>query len=77
MESNHYLVKDLYIAANLLASGKRLLQLQQEGRFYWFVFENKLECEYLTTLYWKEENSLPPKIYADALRTLKDRLFAT
>lgn len=69
-------VKDIYAASALFGAGKKLLRLQREGKFYWFVFENKLGCEKLLDKYWQGKNIIPPRVYADAIRTLKDRLFS-
>ncbi len=69
-------VKDIYAAAALFANGKKLLRLQREGKFFWFVFENKLDCEELLNKYWSGEDLVSSRTYADAIRTLKDRLFS-
>lgn len=69
-------VKDIYAAAALFAEGKKLLRLQGEGKFFWFVFENKSDCEELLNKYWSGENLVSSRAYADAIRTLKDRLFS-
>lgn len=73
---NEFLTKDIYEAAALYAYGQKLLGLQRERTFFWFVFEGKVESEKLSQQYWQSENPIPPKSYADAIKTLKDRLFA-
>lgn len=69
-------IKDIYASAFLLATGKRLIGLQKDGNFYWFVFEDKLACEQLLDEYWRGEGMVSPRSYADACRTLKDRIFS-
>jgi len=71
-----FLTKDLQIAASLLASNAKLLRLDQESNFYWFVFENKSLCEKLSTDYWNNELQVSAKSYSNALKELKDRLFS-
>lgn len=69
-------VKDIYVAATLLSYGKNLIRLEREGKFFWFVFSSKSECEEIISMYWNDKGSIPPKKYAEAMRTLKDRLFS-
>jgi len=69
-------VKDIYAASALFAEGKKLLRLQRDGKLFWFVFENKEECEQSLNKYWSGESSISMRVYADAIRTLKDRLFS-
>ena len=72
---NRYLTKDLYEASALCALGCKLIELKNEGKFYWFIFEGS-DCQKLASQYWTEEISVNAKRYADAIRTLKDRIFA-
>ena len=71
-----YKTKDFYEASALLASKLKLLNLEQESKFYWFVFDDFVECSRVSNLFWGNELSVLAKDYADAIRTLKDRLFA-
>lgn len=71
-----YLVKDLYEAAYLFSQRKSLERLQQENNYFWFVFSDKKSCEYLSSQYWSGKAQGNIKDYADALKTLKERLFA-
>lgn len=70
-----FFTKDLQEAGAILASGIKLLRLQRENNFYWFVFENQ-ETQEICNKFWSGELALPVKLYSDSLRTLKDRLFA-
>ena len=71
----YYRTKDLYEASAIYASEKKLLRLEREGKFYWFIFEGS-ECEELADQYWTGEMNVNAKAYADAIRSLKDRVFA-
>lgn len=68
--------KDLSEAAALLCQRARLLRLEEEQNFYWFVFANQSVCEDISNSYWSGELQVSAKSYADSLRNLKDRLFA-
>ncbi|MBL7130924.1 MAG: hypothetical protein ISS45_05955 [Candidatus Omnitrophica bacterium] len=69
-------VKDLYLAAFLYSSNLKLLCLRKESDFFWFIFEDKHKAEQLANQFWRKEAEGNIKVYAEALRTLKDRLFA-
>jgi hypothetical protein len=74
-KNNLYLTKDLYEASFLYAKRLKLLKLEKEDDFYWFVFEDKEKAEILSNQYWMREGEVIPKEYAEAIRTLKDLLF--
>ncbi|MCM8784248.1 MAG: DUF5659 domain-containing protein [Candidatus Omnitrophica bacterium] len=75
-ENDVFLTKDLYEASFLYANRLKLLDLQKEDRFYWFVFENKELAEELSKKYWQREAPIDASTYAEAIRSLKDRLYA-
>lgn len=72
----NYKTKDLYEASLIYAKGQKFLGLESESKFFWFVFESKEECKRLANEYWQGSVAVNAKAYADALRTLKDRIFA-
>lgn len=73
---NEYKTRDLHEAAFLYAKGKKLLRLEGGGREFWFIFDDTEACELLVDTYWSKEAQVIVKEYVDALRTLKDRIFA-
>ena len=68
--------KDLPEAGALLASEAKLLRLDKEQDFCWFIFENKTLCEQLSASFWSGELQVSAKAYSTALKELKDRLFS-
>lgn len=66
--------KDLYESAFLYSQGQELVRLEKDGNVFWFVFTDRGVCSQLSNEYWSGKSSA--KIYADAIRTLKDRIFA-
>ncbi len=68
--------KDFYEACCLVAKKQKLLTLEKDTSFYWFVFESYDTCRKISDSYWRNELTVFAKDYADAIRTLKDRLFA-
>lgn len=71
-----YLVKDLYEAAFLYSQGKELRDLRRENNFYWFVFEDKKDCEKSAADYWSGKAIGNIKSYSESIRILKERLFS-
>lgn len=72
---NEYLTKDLGEAAALVSKGVKLIRLEKNSNFCWFVFE-KNNSEETSSKYWSGDLRVGAKKYNDSLRTLKDRLFA-
>ena len=70
-----YSTNDLYLAGGLLASGRKLLRLDWLGGRASFIFEDLAKCEQASRLYWSGNLRVAAKGFADALRTLKDRLY--
>lgn len=75
LSQKEFFTKDLNEAGAILASGIKLLRLDREANFYWFVFEDKSTQE-VCNKFWSGELMLNAKQFSDALRSLKDRLFA-
>lgn len=72
----NYKTKDLYEAALLFASGVKLVGLVGEARQSFFVFEEEAKCQKLSDAYWAGEAKVVARYYSEAIRSLKDRLFA-
>lgn len=72
-----YRTKDIYEASALVASSVTLLKLEADSGFYWFVFEDHDSCRTISDNYWSNQLSVFAKDYADAIRSLKDRIFAS
>lgn len=73
---NEYKTRDLHEAAFLYAKGKKLLRLEGGDREFWFIFDGVENCRILANSYWAREAEVVVVEYVDALRTLKDRIFA-
>ena len=71
-----YKTKDFYEASCLIAKKVKLISLEKDTSFYWFCFENWDASRKISDLFWRNELNVSAKDYADAIRTLKDRLFA-
>ncbi|OGM02648.1 hypothetical protein A2115_00565 [Candidatus Woesebacteria bacterium GWA1_41_8] len=71
-----FTTKDLYISALCYAKGMKLERIEREGRVCWFVFVDKKRGEQLQQDFITKTVEVNAKDYSDALRTLKDLLFA-
>jgi hypothetical protein len=76
MNKDVYLTKDLYEAAALYSLNKKFVGLKEDSGFYWFQFEDKQGCEQIADGFWSKKINVNAKAYAEAIRTLKDRIFA-
>ncbi len=68
--------KDIYEAAALIAAKAKFLLLEPDNGFYWFLFSDPHNCRTLSDAYWRNELKVSAKDLTEAIRTLKDRLFA-
>lgn len=73
--NNQFMTRDIHEAAAIFSAGVRFIGLQQGQGFYYFVFEADKANE-VSSKYWSGELKADLKKYSDALRTLKDRLYA-
>jgi hypothetical protein len=73
---NTYQTKDLYEAAFLYSCRIKLLGLEGENNYYWFVFENKSLADEMAYKYWQREGLVEAYAYAEAIRLLKNRIYA-
>lgn len=74
--NNFYTISDFYIAAFILASGKKLVDLDRSNpKKVVFLFDDPIGCRVLTMQYWqgKEVKGID---LADAIRQLKARLYS-
>lgn len=79
MEQQHnnlFVTKDLYLSALLYAKGIRLQKIDRQGRVCWFIFEDKNQSQLLYQKFIDKAVDVNAKDYTDALRTLKDLVFA-
>ena len=76
MKLSTYKTKDLYEGAYLCAQSQKLLELEMEGKFFWFIYEDQEKCQKLADEYWQGTAIVNAKGYASAIRDLKDRVFA-
>lgn len=76
MTDQQFKTKDLYEASFLCAVGKKLVNLEQEGKVFWFVFEDSQSCIKDINAYWQGEKEVNARDFAFAIKRLKDRIFA-
>lgn len=67
--------KDLFLAAGLLASGKKLIRLDWQDNKAFFVFLDREKCAEAEMAHWQGTLKVSTKAYADAIRCIKDRLY--
>lgn len=68
--------KDIYEAGALIAADLLFVGLEPGAGFYWFVFDDETACRKVADTFWSNRLRVSAKDYAEAIRSLKDRLFA-
>lgn len=76
MNSSTYRLKDMYLAAYLFSQGIELKGVERAGKTCWFVFADKSTCEKMANLYWSDQAEAKIKSFVEAIRSLKDIIFA-
>lgn len=73
-----YNTTDLYLAAYILTKEIELLKIERvlNSKQCIFVFGNPPACKKAVKEFWNKKGSVIPKVYAEAIRNLKDRVFA-
>lgn len=71
-----YKTKDLGEAASLVTAHCRLIKLEPEQGFFWFMFDDPATCRKTSDAYWNNELVVRAKDLMDSVRSLKERLFA-
>lgn len=70
-------VRDLNVAAYLLASGEVVLvKSDRRDKQVFFHFSTKEKAEELINKYWSDTHPLAPRNVSNALRSLKDLIFS-
>ncbi|PIY71579.1 hypothetical protein COY87_05440 [Candidatus Roizmanbacteria bacterium CG_4_10_14_0_8_um_filter_33_9] len=75
--TTEYSTKDLGEAGALIVKKQKLIRMDREGKTCWFVFENKEECEKLSSDFFFGELQVNAREYYEALGRLKNRIFST
>ncbi len=72
-----YKVKDIGEAAAQLCNAAKLLGLEKDTDFFWFVFSNENNsCNEISNRYWFGDLLINAKTFHESLRKLRDVLFA-
>lgn len=70
-------VRDLNVAAYLLASGEVVLvKSDRRDKQVFFHFSTKEKAEELINKYWSDTDPLSPRNVSNSLRSLKDLIFS-
>lgn len=75
-EIDKFFVKDIYIASLLYSCQLKLIKIEKESNFLWFIFENKIKAGELTDRYWRKDIQVDARTFVDSIRILKDMIFA-
>lgn len=76
MTNNEMAVKDLGEAAVLLMAGMSLVEIKNIEGIYWFVFDDKNQCQTISDSYWFSNYSVDAKTFRETMNRLKNRIFS-
>ncbi len=76
IQDNNYRSKDIFEASWIYSQNIPFLGLEPDGKYFWFVFENKNIVEPLASQYWSQKATGNIKYFVNSLKTLKDFVFS-
>jgi hypothetical protein len=75
LNTNTFLSRDLYFSAYLLTTGHELLSFKHDtSGFFWFVFEDRGECELFERQFQLDELTVNAKGITESIKYLKRRV---
>lgn len=75
-QNNIYKTKDIFEASWIYSQNIKLIRLEPDGKYYWFIFEDKQTSEKLSFDYWSQKADGNIKQFVNSLKTLKDMVFS-
>lgn len=75
-QTEGYKTKDLAESAALITKGQKLISMEREGKICWFIFENKKECEKLSSDFFFGELQVNAREFYEVIVRLKHRIFS-
>lgn len=76
MSMNIYVTQDLPLAATLVALGEHLIDIERTNpRRAGFCFTNSTQLQELVGLFQAGQLAIEPRVYFDAIRRVKNRLY--
>lgn len=76
IQNNIYKTKDIFEASWIYSQNVPLIKLEPDGRYFWFVFEDKEKATGLSSSYWSQKATGNIKNFVNSLKTLKDLVFS-
>jgi len=73
---SEFISRDLYISALCYAKRAKFNGIKREGKTCWFIFDDAENCKTLQEKYFAKTIEVNAKEFVDAIRTLKDLVFA-
>jgi len=76
IQNNSYKSKDIFESAWIYSQNIKLLNLEPDGKYSWFVFQDETLCKNLASDYWSQKATGNIKQFVNSLKTLKDLVFS-
>lgn len=75
-KDNIYRTKDIFEASWIYSQNIPLLRMEPDGNYFWFVFNDPISSQKLSTTYWSQQATGNIKQFVNSLKTLKDLVFS-
>jgi hypothetical protein len=75
-QKENYKTKDIFEASWIYSQNIKLLGLEPDAKYFWFVFDNRNLCEPLSSDYWSQKANGNIKQFVNSLKTLKDLVYS-
>ena len=75
-QKESYKTKDIFEASWIYSQNVKLLGLEPDGKYFWFVFSDEELCKSLSSDYWSQKASGNIKQFVNSLKTLKDLVYS-
>lgn len=71
-----YKTKDIFEASWIYSQNIKLIGLEPDGKYFWFIFSDLNTSNKLSQEYWSQQASGNIKSFVNSLKTLKDLVFS-
>jgi hypothetical protein len=76
INNSTYSTKDIAETAALIVQGQELVRIEKEGNTCWFIFNNSDHCRKISNQFFFGDLLVNAREYYEAMKRLKNRVFA-
>lgn len=76
MTKDRYKTKDIFEGAWIYSQNIKFLGLEEDGKYFWFTFDELDTCTNLSGAYWSQKAEGNVKHFVNSYKTLKDLIYS-